>query len=144
MESATEKKTARKGKPWRATINMPGVKAFSKSFSTKRNAQAWVKKTETDLETARIEGNGLARNLTLAKLITELTSVRTLNHSVLTALTWWKDNYGSDSLGYGLIDFIEETMEILGMTLFLCALLEYFGQRFGGLAESAAEEGERI
>lgn len=83
-----------RGKPWRATIDMPGVKPFSKSFATKRNAQAWVKKTEADLETARIEGNGLTRNLTLSQLITELTSVRTLDTSAVTALTWWKDNYG--------------------------------------------------
>ena len=87
-------KVPSRGKTWRATINMPGVKEFSKSFVTKKNAQAWVKKTEADLETARIEGNGLARNLTLSKLIETLTSVRTLNHSTVTALTWWNDNYG--------------------------------------------------
>ena len=48
-------------------------------------------------------------------------------------LGWWLDNYGRDSLGYGIIDFIEETMEILGMTLFLCALLEYLGGRLKGI-----------
>ena len=88
-------KVARKtGMKYRVTINMPGVKEFSQSFTTKRNAQAWAKKTEGDLETARIEGNGLARNLTLSCLITELTASRTLNHSTVTALVWWKDNHG--------------------------------------------------
>ncbi len=48
-------------------------------------------------------------------------------------LGWWLDNYGDDSLGYGIIDFIEETMEILGMTLFFCALLDYLTVRHKGI-----------
>lgn len=48
-------------------------------------------------------------------------------------LGWWKDNYGSETLGYSLIDFVEETMEILGMSLFFCAVLEYLGTRFKGI-----------
>jgi len=76
------------GKTWRVTITMPGIKAFSKSFITKRAAQAWAKKTESDLEIARIEGNSLARNLTLSTLITELVNSRTMNQATVIALTW--------------------------------------------------------
>ena len=52
-------------------------------------------------------------------------------------LGWWLDNFGRDTLGYGIIDFVEETMEILGMTLFFCALLEYLATRFKGIAVGA-------
>lgn len=58
-------------------------------------------------------------------------------------LGYWTDHFGNDTLGYGLIDLIEETMEILGMSLFLCALLEYFGERFGGIAESGGASDPR-
>ncbi len=40
-------------------------------------------------------------------------------------LGYWTDNYGTHNLGYGLIDLVEETMEMLGATVFLLALLEY-------------------
>ncbi len=40
-------------------------------------------------------------------------------------LGYWTDLYGSKNLGYGLIDIVEESLEILGMTLFFLALLEY-------------------
>ncbi len=40
-------------------------------------------------------------------------------------LGYWTDLAGDRNLVYGLIDLIEESLEILGMTLFLCALLEY-------------------
>ena len=84
------------GVRYRVTINMPGVRPFSRNFKTKKNARAWAKKTEGDLETARIEGNNLARNLTLSTLITEQASNCTINRTTAGALTWWKDNYGHE------------------------------------------------
>ncbi len=40
-------------------------------------------------------------------------------------LGYWTDTYGSKNIGYGLIDLLEESMEILGVSLFFVALLEY-------------------
>lgn len=37
----------------------------------------------------------------------------------------WTGAYGDDNLGYGLIDFAEESMELAGATLFLRALLAH-------------------
>lgn len=42
-------------------------------------------------------------------------------------LGWWADAYGEDSLGYALIDFTEETLELIGTNVFLLALLSYRG-----------------
>ncbi len=38
-------------------------------------------------------------------------------------LGWWTEQRGSDGLGYGLIDWIEETMEMIGANLALVALV---------------------
>lgn len=38
-------------------------------------------------------------------------------------LGWWTDRVGQDSLGYAMIDWIEETMELAGAVLMLRALL---------------------
>lgn len=38
-------------------------------------------------------------------------------------LGWWTDRAGSDSLGYALIDWVEETMEMCGTLLMLRALM---------------------
>ena len=40
-------------------------------------------------------------------------------------LGYWTDLAGSRNLVYGLIDLLEESLEILGVTLFFCALLDY-------------------
>lgn len=37
-------------------------------------------------------------------------------------LGWWADTYGDDNLGYGVIDFVEESMELTGASIFLLAL----------------------
>ena len=37
-------------------------------------------------------------------------------------LGWWVERAGSDSLGYGLIDWVEETLELVGASLALVAL----------------------
>lgn len=44
-------------------------------------------------------------------------------------LGWWTDRYGSDNLGYGLIDWAEETLEIVGLSLFAWALVEHHERR---------------
>ena len=84
------------GVRYRVTIDMPGIRTFSRSFRTKKNARTWAKKTEGSLEEARVQGNNLARNLTLDVLITELANSCTLNKATAGALTWWKDNYGHE------------------------------------------------
>ena len=42
-------------------------------------------------------------------------------------LGWWTEHAGNDNLVYALIDGVEETMELVGTTLFLFALVEYLG-----------------
>lgn len=44
-------------------------------------------------------------------------------------LGWWTHRYGDENLGYALIDWVEETLEILGLTLFALALLERLRSR---------------
>lgn len=43
-------------------------------------------------------------------------------------LGYWTEREGSHNLGYGLIDLVEESLEILGMSMFLLSLLEYLGR----------------
>ncbi len=38
-------------------------------------------------------------------------------------LGWWTEQRGSEGLGYGLIDWVEETMEMIGASLALVALV---------------------
>ena len=40
-------------------------------------------------------------------------------------LGWWTETYGSGGLGYGLIDWVEETLEMIGATLALWALVAH-------------------
>jgi len=40
-------------------------------------------------------------------------------------LGWWTQHRGSENLGYALIDWIEETLEMLGATLALVALVRH-------------------
>jgi hypothetical protein len=40
-------------------------------------------------------------------------------------LGWWTTHYGENTLGYALIDWLEETMEMVGATLALVALLAH-------------------
>ena len=49
-------------------------------------------------------------------------------------LGYWTDLEGSHNLVYGLIDLVEESMEILGVTLFLCSLIEYLARPSGRIA----------
>ena len=43
------------------------------------------------------------------------------------ALGYWTDIHGEKNLTYAMIDLVEESLEILGMSMFLSALLEYIG-----------------
>ena len=94
--AAITKLSQKTGIKYRVTINMAGVRPFSRNFKTKKTAVAWAKKTEGDLEAARVEGNNAARSLTLSMLITELVNSRTINPATVIALTWWKDEYGHE------------------------------------------------
>jgi hypothetical protein len=40
-------------------------------------------------------------------------------------LGWWTETYGSDGLGYALIDWVEETLEMVGACLALVALVRH-------------------
>ncbi|AUX40918.1 hypothetical protein SOCE26_023200 [Sorangium cellulosum] len=40
-------------------------------------------------------------------------------------LGYWAEQAGSNNLGYALIDFVEESMEMLGVNLFLLALVDH-------------------
>jgi hypothetical protein len=48
-------------------------------------------------------------------------------------LGYWTDMAGTHNIVYGLIDLIEEGMEILGVTLFLIALADYIASQTGRL-----------
>ena len=37
-------------------------------------------------------------------------------------LGWWTDHHGDDNLGYGLIDWVEETLELSGASVFLLSV----------------------
>ena len=51
----------------------------------------------------------------------------------------WTDAHGHSNLGYVFIDAVEETLELLGISLFLCALVEYLGDQ-GGALDVAADD----
>jgi len=40
-------------------------------------------------------------------------------------LGYWTDRYGDDTLGYALIDWVEETLELIGASLALAALVDH-------------------
>lgn len=57
-------------------------------------------------------------------------------------LGWWTDRAGTSGLGYGLIDWVEETMELCGAVLMLRALLLHHEAEVApGAAEVAAGTG---
>ena len=44
-------------------------------------------------------------------------------------LGWWTVHHGEDNLGYGLIDAVEEALEMLGLNLFLFTLLDHLARK---------------
>lgn len=49
----------------------------------------------------------------------------------------WVERVGQDHLGYALIDWVEETLEIFGATLFLLSLLSHLREHHGELRFAA-------
>lgn len=43
-------------------------------------------------------------------------------------LGWWTEQHGTESFGYAIIDWFEETMEMIGSTLAFAALLAHKGE----------------
>ena len=56
-------------------------------------------------------------------------------------LGWWTDRAGRDNLTYALIDLVEESLEMIGASLFLYALVEYVAHPFGTLSIFVPEAG---
>lgn len=48
-------------------------------------------------------------------------------------LGWWTTAHGSSNMGYALIDFVEESMEMIGVNLFILALVSHLGGGSGRL-----------
>ena len=44
-------------------------------------------------------------------------------------LGWWTEQHGDDNLGYALMDWVEETMELAGASYFLVSLWRYRSER---------------
>jgi hypothetical protein len=40
-------------------------------------------------------------------------------------LGWWTERHGTDGLGYALIDWVEETLEMIGAAIALLSLLAH-------------------
>ena len=40
-------------------------------------------------------------------------------------LGWWTERFGAESLGYALLDWVEETLEMIGAALGLLAMVDY-------------------
>lgn len=57
------------------------------------------------------------------------------------ALGYWTDLYGSSNLGYALIDWVEETMEMTGAGLFLAANVAVLADQSGHLRVVAGTAG---
>jgi hypothetical protein len=62
-------------------------------------------------------------------------------------LGWWTERHGDDNLGYALIDWVEEVLELVGATLFLLAVLRHRDESIPpsalGLAEPGGHEAPR-
>ena len=57
-------------------------------------------------------------------------------------LGWWTDRAGDENLGYALIDFVEESCEMLGAALFLDTLLHYLAAGAGAVVLQGATRPE--
>lgn len=51
-------------------------------------------------------------------------------------LGWWTERAGADNLTYAMIDWVEETLELVGVSMFLLALLDIPGRAPGALRVS--------
>jgi hypothetical protein len=50
-------------------------------------------------------------------------------------LGWWTEQHGRENLGYALIDWVEETLEIMGVSYFILSLWEHKGGEQGAEGE---------
>ena len=48
-------------------------------------------------------------------------------------LGYWTEQYGTENFGYALIDWVEETLEMAGVSVFPLALLDYLTTPAAGL-----------
>ncbi|MRG97908.1 hypothetical protein [Polyangium spumosum] len=55
-------------------------------------------------------------------------------------LGYWTEQHGSHNLGYGLIDAVEESLEMLGINLFLLWLVDHLAEKGVTLRFAAAPE----
>jgi hypothetical protein len=55
-------------------------------------------------------------------------------------LGWWTERHGEDTLGYALIDATEESLEMLGLILFLLALVGYLADKGHAVRFAIARE----
>ena len=58
-------------------------------------------------------------------------------------LGWWMDRAGSHNLTYALIDWVEESLEMIGVSVFLYALIGYAAQPLGVVRIFVQEAGGR-
>lgn len=58
-------------------------------------------------------------------------------------VSWWYDRHGGDNLTYGLLNVTQESLEILGTTIFCAALLGYIRQEVGELRIGFADAAGR-
>ncbi len=56
-------------------------------------------------------------------------------------LGWWMDRAGSDNLTYALIDWVEESLEMIGVSVFLHALIGYAAHPLGSIQFFVPEAG---
>lgn len=54
-------------------------------------------------------------------------------------LGYWTERHGDDNFGYAAIDWVEETLELAGVSLFLLSLVDYLGAQ--GVRLAFAPEG---
>jgi hypothetical protein len=58
-------------------------------------------------------------------------------------LGYWTERAGPDNLTYALIDALEEGLELLGVSLFLCALVDHLAGDAGHIAVSVDRDARR-
>jgi site-specific recombinase XerD len=99
-DSKTGKRTQKVS--YRVFIRLPGLRTITKSFSTKKLAEAFARRIEGDHETAEAFGGKtsvIMRSMTLGKLIDHYSSKYSgRDLSQASRLTWWKDHYGKHKL----------------------------------------------
>lgn len=87
---------------YRAFIRHKGRQPITKTFSSKRLAQAFVHRAETDREMQAAYGHSVIRRMTLAALIDEyLTQWQGRDKGTIARLRWWQKRFGE----YLLVDF---------------------------------------